>query len=151
MSVHRLAKETGISKSALYKWRSEKVSAVRSGEKEWTAIEKLRVLGGGQAPLDGEAFGAMLRREGLHEAQVNAWRDVAAGALSAEAAPGVLSNVALRQELAEAKKRLKELDREMHRKDKALAEAAALLLLEKKLQSIGWHSGGESTDRKSDE
>ena len=151
MSVVELAKETGISKSALWNWRSTMVKTTKPGEKEWTASEKLRVLGGGGPALEGEAFGALLRREGLHEAQVAAWRAAAAEALSAEAAPGGVSSSAQRQELAEAKKRVKELERDALRKDKALAEAAALLLLEKKLQSIGWHSAVESTGKKSDE
>jgi transposase-like protein len=150
--VRELSAETGISKSALFQWKREaKVKTKRPGEKEWTASEKLRVLGGGAAPLEGEAFGALLRREGLHEAQVTAWRVAAAEALGAEAAPGGVANSAQREELAEAKKRVKELEREALRKDKALAEAAALLLLEKKLQSIGWHSAVGSTDEKSDE
>ena len=34
---------------------------------------------------------------------------------------------------------MKELERELRRKDKALAEAAAMLLLEKQLQALGWH------------
>jgi transposase-like protein len=151
MSVRELAQETGISKSVLWKWRSTMVKATKRGEKEWTASEKLRVLGGGGPALEGEAFGALLRREGLHEAQVTAWRAAAAEALSAEAAPGGASSSAQRQELAEAKKRVKELERDMVRKDKALAEAAALLLLEKKLQSIGWHSAVESTGKRNDE
>ncbi len=151
MGVRELSKETGISKSALWKWRSTKVKKARPGEKEWTGSEKLRVLGGGEPPLEGEAFGALLRREGLHEAQVSAWRVAAAEALGAEAAPGGRWSSAQRQELAEAKKRVKELEREALRKDKALAEAAALLLLEKKLQSIGWHSAVESTGKRSDE
>jgi hypothetical protein len=33
---------------------------------------------------------------------------------------------------------VKELERELRRKEKALAEAAALLMLEKKLQALGW-------------
>ena len=151
MSVVELAKETGISKSALWNWRSTMVKTTKPGEKEWTASEKLRVLGGGGPALEGEAFGALLRREGLHEAQVAAWRAAAAEALSAVAAPGGVSSSAQRQELAEAKKRVKELERDALRKDKALAEAAALLLLEKKLQSIGWHSAVESTGKRNDE
>ena len=150
ISVLKLAEETGISTSALCKWRKAKVKGSNVGEKQWTASEKLRVLGGGAAPLEGEAFGALLRREGLHEAQVSAWRAAAAEALGAEAAPGGRSNLA-QQELAEVKKRVKELEREALRKDKALAEAAALLLLEKKLQSIGWHSAVASTGTRSDE
>jgi len=150
MSVREVSKETGISKSLLWKWRSSQVTRKPAG-KDWTASEKLRVLGGGEPPLEGEAFGALLRREGLHEAQVTAWRAAAAEALGAEAAPGGASNSAQRLELAEAKKRVKELEREALRKDKALAEAAALLLLEKKLQSIGWHSAASSAGTRSDE
>jgi hypothetical protein len=93
----------------------------------------------------------LLRREGLHEAQVQSWRDAAAEALSAEAAPAALSNSELRHEFSVAKKRVAELERELHRKDKALAEAGALLLLEKKLQAIGWRNGVTSTGKKSDE
>ena len=151
ITVLKLAEETGISTSALCKWRKAKVKATGTIEKQWTASEKLRVLGGGTPSLEGEAFGALLRREGLHEAQVSAWRAAAAEALGAEAAPGGPSNSAQREELAEVKKRVKELEREVLRKDKALAEAAALLLLEKKLQSIGWHSAVESTGKRSDE
>jgi transposase len=83
-SVLMLSKETGISTSALCKWRKARVKTPEGGEKEWTASEKLRVLGGGTPPLEGEAFGALLRREGLHEAQVSAWRAAAAEALGAE-------------------------------------------------------------------
>ncbi|WP_205520443.1 hypothetical protein, partial [Pyxidicoccus caerfyrddinensis] len=43
-----------------------------------------------------------------------------------------------RKRLAAAEKRVKELERELHRKEKALAETAALLVLEKKLQAMGW-------------
>lgn len=151
ISVLKLSEETGISASALCKWRKARVKTPEGGEKEWTASEKLRVLGGGTPPLEGEAFGALLRREGLHEAQVSAWRAAAAEALGAEAAPGGRSSSAQSQELAEVKKRVKELERDALRKDKALAEAAALLLLEKKLQSIGWHSAVESTGTRNDE
>ncbi|MDG7001141.1 MAG: transposase [Nitrososphaerota archaeon] len=42
----------------------------------------------------------------------------------------------LRQELAETKKRLKETERELVRKEKALAEMAALMALKKKANAI---------------
>ena len=88
MSVRQLAAQTGVSKSQLWKWKvAKRMTATKTGEKKWSAAEKLRVLGGGEAPLEGEAFGALLRREGLHEAQVQSWRDAAAEALGAEAAP----------------------------------------------------------------
>lgn len=148
--MNRLIAETGVSRTRLYEWKKAAMPKP-TGVKKWTASEKLRVLGGGEAPLEGEAFGALLRREGLHEAQVDAWRDAAAEALGAEAAPDGLSPLALRQEIKDARERVKELERELLRKDRALAEAGALLLLEKKLQSIGWRNEAKSTDKKSDE
>ena len=42
-------------------------------------------------------------------------------------------------------KRIKELERELRRKDKALAEAAALLVLQKKVREI-WGDGDDDTD-----
>ena len=47
---------------------------------------------------------------------------------------------------AEAK-RLRELERELQRKDKALAETAALLVLQKKVQAI-WGDGDDDTEAK---
>ncbi|WP_419653125.1 hypothetical protein, partial [Thiolapillus sp.] len=44
------------------------------------------------------------------------------------------------QELAQDEKRIKELERELKRKEKALAETAALLVLRKKAQAI-WGDG----------
>jgi transposase len=43
----------------------------------------------------------------------------------------------------EDKRRIKELERELHRKDKALAETAALLGLSKKLEAIYNRKKGE--------
>ncbi len=39
----------------------------------------------------------------------------------------------------------------MRRKEKALAEAAALLMLEKKLQALGWDEGYSAEDEESSE
>jgi hypothetical protein len=41
------------------------------------------------------------------------------------------------------RKRIRELERELHRKEKALAEAAALLVLRKKLHAL-WGEDGDS-------
>ena len=43
--------------------------------------------------------------------------------------------------------RIKELERELHRKEKALAEAAALLVLRKKLEALHWFEDDAPTDR----
>ena len=51
---------------------------------------------------------------------------------------------------SEDKRRLKKLERELARKDKALAEAAALLVLQKKVQAI-WGDEDDDTDEENDE
>jgi len=106
----------------------EKKPALPPGPKKWTPEEKLRVLAAAQE-LKGEELGALLRGEGLHEAQLREWQQAAAGALSGTASEPLPAKE--RKRLAAAEKRVKELERELHRKEKALAETAALLVLEK--------------------
>jgi transposase len=84
-------------------------------------------------------FGAFLRRKGLHAAQLAEWRLQALSGLQGRGsrADRKAANVEAR--------RVRDLERELKRKDKALAEAAALLILKKKVQEI-W--GDEDDDTK---
>jgi transposase-like protein len=110
----------------------------------WTAKEKLRLVSAAEG-LQGEELGELLRREGVHLEQLEEWRQLVHGVLSE-------SNAGRRPTAAEAKlakKRIKELERELRRKEKALAESAAMLFLEKKLQAMGWddrHAAGGLLD-----
>jgi transposase len=158
-SATSLAKEVGVSQTQLWRWRKKALSGVAKVRDDrmkkaegttWTPLEKLRLLGKADG-LEGDALGAFLRREGIHEDQLRAWRDAASEALSAEAAPPGQTRAEERRANAEAKKRIKELERELRRKEKALAEAAALLMLEKKLQALGWGSEGGGTGERNDE
>jgi hypothetical protein len=148
VTATELAKKVGVAQPTLSKWlrdagtlasmSSDEKSEKVAGPKRWTVKEKLRVVAAAEG-LEGQALGELLRREGLHEAQLKSWRDAAAGALnSAEAAPAERLTAKQRRQLKGAQKRVKELERELRRKEKALAEAAALLMLEKKLQALGW-------------
>ena len=142
-----LAKTTGVPQPTLSKWLREAGtvgpmgSAPKAKEgtagKKWTAAEKLRVVVEAEG-LAGPSLGELLRREGVHEEQLRTWRDAAAGALTSAEAPSERLTSGQRKRLAGAEKRVKELERELRRKEKALAEAAALLMLEKKLQALGW-------------
>ena len=82
-------------------------------------------------------LGAFLRREGLHEATLRQWR--------ASALEGLGPQRATRSE----QKRLQELEKELRRKDKALAEAAALLVLQKKVRAL-WGDGDDDTEPKNE-
>lgn len=76
------------------------------------------------------------RKRGLYPAQIAAWRFACEQANDWDRA----STARLGQATKEEKKRVKDLERELARKDRALAEAAALLILGKKASAI-W--GGE--------
>jgi hypothetical protein len=67
------------------------------------------------------------RRKGLYVEQIAVWT------LACRDANGALVE---RPEGRADKKRIHELERELNRKEKALAEAAALLVLRKKAQAI---------------
>lgn len=158
ISANALAKEVGVSQAQLSRWlqRARTVTAMVDEKKappppkQWTPAEKIRVLAAAEG-IKGEALGALLRREGIHEEQLRGWREAAAVALGAEAAAPGGTKAQGKRGVAEAKKRVKELERELRRKDKALAEAAAMLLLEKKLQEMGWDDGGGSTGGRNDD
>jgi transposase-like protein len=112
----------------------------RSG-REWPAVEKLRVLGAA-AQLDDDALGEFLRREGLHMSQLDEWRVEILAALGQPASARKDPNA----------RRVLELEREVARKDKALAEVTALLVLRKKLAALfdSSEEEGDCTDEKND-
>jgi len=92
-------------------------------------------------------LGAFLRRKGVHEAQLAEWRkQVTEGAVAALRGPSGRDRKAVHVEA----KRVRELERELARKDKALAEAAALLVLKKKAQAI-WGDEDDDTTPENDE
>ena len=139
VSANAMAREVGVSQATLSRWvlaAGNVNDMTRAPNKKWTGAEKLRVVTEARG-LSGTAFGAFLRREGLHEAQLTAWRAAAEAAL-AEPARG-------RAAPSADAKRIQELERELRRKDHALAETAALLVLKKKLEAI-WGDADASTD-----
>ena len=89
------------------------------------------------ASLDDEALGAFLRREGLHKTHLDQWRSQMLNGLQ-----NGFSKAESRQKNIAAK-RIRSLEKEIKRKDKALAETAALLVLKKKAQEM-W---GDEVDR----
>jgi transposase-like protein len=155
-SATALAKETGISQSTLSRWLNVAGSVESMGEnrdpetkrrpKDWSAEEKLEVVTEAER-LSEEELGEFLRRKGLHEAQLTEWRDLARdGALGALGSRKGGSLGKGSSNKGEAR-RIRELERELKRKDKALAETAALLVLQKKVRAI-WGDGDDDTDPK---
>jgi transposase-like protein len=138
VSANALAKELGVPQESLSRWlrTARSVGGMPPSKKQWTGAEKLRVVTDARG-LTGSALGAFLRHEGLHEAQLTAWRAAAEAALGAPARP--------RPGRSPEAQRIRELERELRRKDNALAETAALLVLKKKVRVI-WGDEDDPTD-----
>ena len=122
---------------------TKKKHAARKGSRRRTAEEKLQVVMKAAALSDDE-LGAFLRREGLHEAQLEEWRSRAMeGAEGALKAPH-----GKRSEQTPERRRIRELERELRRKNDALAEAGALLLLKKRFEEMLGDADDASTTRR---
>jgi hypothetical protein len=108
------------------------------GSTRRTAQEKLRLVLEASG-LSEEELGAFLRREGVHEAELGAWR-----AKALEAAEGALKAPhGKRSKNTAERRKIRDLERELRNKDKALAEVSALLILKKKaLLQFEWVTCG---------
>ena len=138
-SVEEVARVLGVSSWSLYQWSKGYGNDYRMKKNrrpgDRSVQEKLKAVIEFEG-LAGEKQGEYLRREGLHSDDIAAWKKSMEGGL--EGGGGL--SAANRTERAQDKQKIKELERELRRKDKALAETAALLVLKKKADLI-WGSG----------
>ena len=159
LSATELSRETGIAQSTLSRWLkgaaslrlvtkrdeptdADEVAARGRRPQDWTPIERMQFLVEANG-LDDQALGELLRQRGVHREQLEAWRAAVTDAFAQPTAS---------RRSPEAK-RIRQLEREVARKDKALAETAALLVLQKKVQLLfpdGVY-GGDDTDEEKDE
>lgn len=109
--------------------------------RDWSPEEKLNAVFEAQALCEDE-LGAFLRRKGLHEAQLQEWRTLILAGLQ-----GHRQRTGARPSTGDAR-RIRELEKELDRKDKALAETAALLVLQEKVQAL-WGDADAPTGKKS--
>jgi DNA-binding phage protein len=117
VSAAQLARETGITQQNLSRWLSEARNLPFGASNEivsaWTVEEKARILAQAAA-LAGDELCRYLEGEGVRIAHFRRWR------LALEEAG---------EESVGMAKRIRKLERELARKERALAEAATLLLL----------------------
>jgi transposase len=155
MSGVQLAAETGVPQPTLSRWlreattlrkkmakrhdhEEEKLVAAEAPQR--TAEEKFSLVLEAAAVPEAE-LGEWLRRKGVHAAQLEEWRT--------QAMAGLAGNAKRSKDSAADAKQIRQLERELARKDKALAEAAALLVLQKKVQAI-WGDEDDDIDEKKD-
>ena len=138
-SVRDIAAELNMSAGTLRKWwaRSNAGVAVAAPLAElpselpaesWSVAQRLLALHHTH-DLSGAALHAWCRERGLFEHQLIAWRDAFCAVASPDSRESKLA-------VRELQTRNEGLHRELRRKEKALAEAAALLVLQKKFQAL---------------
>ena len=124
-----VAREIGVGAGTLERWRSEALSRP-ARERAWTAAARFDAVLT-TAAMDEAGRSAWCRASGVYPKELAGWRQAASQAL-AEAEEARASP----QQTKQDRRRIKELERELRRKDKALAETAALLVLSKKVAAI---------------
>lgn len=154
MSASALSRESGIAQGTLSRWLraaatvgdvsdyeddSQADDAHDKRPEDWTPEEKLGAVLEASG-LDEQALGAFLRRRGLHREHLERWRVQATEALGAKPK---------RRGRSAEQKRIRKLERELVRKEKALAEAAALLVLKKKLETFYGEDEDDDTEGRS--
>ena len=142
LPARAVALEIGVSEATLSRWKNQASSVGAMGKsskrktgkdegpmrpKDRSPEEKLRLIIEA-ASLSDEELGEFLRREALHEADLDRWRRDSLAGLSSQVVP--------KREADIAESRARKLEKELDRKDKALAEAGALLMLQKKVHEI---------------
>lgn len=138
ISAHQLAKESGVRQQNLSRWLREArnlphMESEQSCVRKWTVERKARLLADA-SKLSGDELMAHLEREGVTFAEFEQWR------LALEEGGRASVGTA---------RRIRKLERELARKEKALAEAAALLVLKKTVESA-FHDEEDNTDGKSE-
>jgi len=158
ISASALSREVDVSQATLSKWlrmagvgpsyvfpnnthEYTKMAKITDSKRpnDWSAEDKLKVVLEASS-LSDEQFGAFLRSKGLHQAHLDQWRSQMLNGLE-----NGFSKKKTGHQIADAK-RIQALEKELNRKDKALAETAALLVLKKKVQEI-WGDEDNPTTR----
>ena len=137
-SVESVAEELNVNLWTLKNWMKthKELSTSKAGTttkrpKDWSLAERLQMLLESHGK-DEEALNAFCRERGIFRHHLGQWREAfETGTLQSN-----------RSELRELKEANKGLKSELNRKEKALAEAAALLVLQKKYQAL-WEEKDE--------
>jgi transposase-like protein len=142
--LRQLAKDEGVSEATLHTWRRDARSKGRllpdadAGPEGWTARDTFAAVVE-TAAMNEADLAAYCRQRGLYAEQIQPWRAACEQATDWERA----STQRLGQAAKDDKKRIKALERDLARKEKALAEAAALLVLRKNAAAI-WADGEDA-------
>jgi len=132
-SIDVFCRESAMSSTALYRWvsiygKTDDMKPLTRTPQNWTPEEKFKaVMAFDSLPVEDQ--GAFLRREGVHADHIEMWREKMQKSLEPESTDK-------RSERGELVYKIQGLEKELVRKEKALAEAAAIIILKKKVDLI---------------
>lgn len=155
VSALALSREVGVGQPTLSRWlraslgrmsrdegqRLSKALSKRTPEERAALVLEAKGLNGAE-------LGAFLRRHGLHEADLETLKQWLAERLDPKT--GMRERDENKKARKAEQKRIKRLESELRKKDKALAEAAALLVLQKKVQALWGDEDSDMTGRNGD-
>jgi len=131
-TVISLSDELDIPKNTIYQWiRNNKKSNNNKPSSKWSSQDKF------QAVLETSSLTELelaqyCRRKGIHVEEIKTWQKQCLRANTS-----ILEDPQeLKNDLKKERDRIKKLEKELRRKEKALAETAALLVLRKKANAI---------------
>lgn len=136
-SIAQIAEDEGICASTLYNWRQAARAEGRllpdgdSTPEGWTSRDKFAAVLE-TAALNEEELAEYCRKRGLYPEQIREWREACEAANDWDRN----QNKLLKDARKDDQKQLKKLEAELKRKEKALAETAALLVLSKKVKAL---------------
>jgi transposase-like protein len=134
-SVYQVAKEAGVSAITIHSWMSKlkegklvlDPEATDPVPRDYPPAQKFRLLMEGKI-LPEEQRGEWLRLKGLHSEHLPLWEQELSNLMTDK-------QDNLKTENKDLKSQVRSLEKELLRKDRALAEVVALLTLKKKLDS----------------
>jgi len=142
LSYRQLSEETGIPRATLQGWKrhymiNKEPDAKATLAESWTAEQKFAAVLH-TATLSEVELNTYCRENGLYPGQIKSWREACVRGNHPQ------SKLQQRADYRQDKRKIQTLERELQRKEKALAEVAALLVLRKKYDAL-WEDKEEDS------
>ncbi len=135
LSLRHISEELGIPDATLHGWKKqylmkEDPDAIKTLPENWTAEEKFAAVLH-TATLSEVELNAYCRENGLYPAHIKSWREACIRGNNPQD-----KNLRRTAVYRKDKRKIQALEKELKYKEKALAEAAALLVLKKKYEAL---------------
>ena len=125
-SIARFARENGLVPTTVYGWRKKYANEFDMKTSNKLTPEKKLLIIIETASLPEHELGEYIRKNGLHSTDINEWKNECKAAMSGAGRPKIAP------EVVDLRKDKKTLEKDLKRKNMALAEMSARVILLKK-------------------